>query len=172
MPTERLKRGHHNHRPSGTSPARPNRARKSQPRSPQARTPSRSSIKPAGMAPRFSKSRAISRSCRCRRVRPNSTARKTSGIHATELALEPVFKSFDDIVDHCCFAWNTLIDQLSKIMSNAPAIGRPWDTQCRDYNSAHRQNRSIDCTSTSQVYHRTLTACRLESENSNGWMVR
>ena len=22
-----------------------------------------------------------------------------------------VFKSFDDIVDHCCYAWNTLIDQ-------------------------------------------------------------
>jgi hypothetical protein len=22
-----------------------------------------------------------------------------------------VFKSFDDIVHHCCFAWNTLIDQ-------------------------------------------------------------
>jgi hypothetical protein len=21
-----------------------------------------------------------------------------------------VFKSFDDIVDHCCYAWNTLID--------------------------------------------------------------
>jgi hypothetical protein len=22
-----------------------------------------------------------------------------------------VFKSFDDIVDHCCYAWNTLVDQ-------------------------------------------------------------
>ena len=22
-----------------------------------------------------------------------------------------VFKSYDDIVDHCCYAWNTLIDQ-------------------------------------------------------------
>jgi len=21
-----------------------------------------------------------------------------------------VFKTFDDIVDHCCYAWNTLID--------------------------------------------------------------
>src|SRR5262249_52470531 len=21
-----------------------------------------------------------------------------------------IFKSFDDIVDHCCYAWNTLID--------------------------------------------------------------
>ena len=30
-----------------------------------------------------------------------------------------VFKSFDDIVDHCCYAWNTLIDQPWKIMSVA-----------------------------------------------------
>ena len=34
-----------------------------------------------------------------------------------------VFKSFDDIVDHCCYAWNTLIEQPWKIMS----IG------CRDW---------------------------------------
>ena len=30
-----------------------------------------------------------------------------------------VFKSFDDIVDHCCYAWNTLVDQPWKIMSIA-----------------------------------------------------
>ena len=30
-----------------------------------------------------------------------------------------VFKSYDDIVDHCCYAWNTLIDQPWKIMSVA-----------------------------------------------------
>ena len=30
-----------------------------------------------------------------------------------------IFKSFDDIVDHCCYAWNTLIDQPWKIMSVA-----------------------------------------------------
>ena len=28
-----------------------------------------------------------------------------------------VFKSYDDIVDHCCYAWNTLIDRPWKIMS-------------------------------------------------------
>jgi hypothetical protein len=28
-----------------------------------------------------------------------------------------VFKSFDDIVDHCCDAWNKLVDQPWKIMS-------------------------------------------------------
>ena len=36
-----------------------------------------------------------------------------------------VFKSFDDIVDHCCYAWNTLIDQPWKIMSIAK---RNWTT--------------------------------------------
>jgi hypothetical protein len=25
-----------------------------------------------------------------------------------------IFKSFDDIVDHCCYAWNTLIDQAGR----------------------------------------------------------
>jgi len=28
-----------------------------------------------------------------------------------------VFKSFDDIVDHCCYAWNKLVDQPRRIMS-------------------------------------------------------
>jgi hypothetical protein len=27
--------------------------------------------------------------------------------------------AFDDIVDHCCYAWNTLIDHPSKVMSIA-----------------------------------------------------
>ena len=30
-----------------------------------------------------------------------------------------IFKSFDEIVDHCCYAWNMLIDQPWKIMSIA-----------------------------------------------------
>ena len=30
-----------------------------------------------------------------------------------------IFKGYDDIVDHCCYAWNTLIDQPWKIMSLA-----------------------------------------------------
>lgn len=28
-----------------------------------------------------------------------------------------IFKSYDDIVDHCCDAWNKLVDQPWKIMS-------------------------------------------------------
>ena len=38
-------------------------------------------------------------------------SRKHLAVHARKLALEPVFKSYDDIVDHCCYAWNTLVDQ-------------------------------------------------------------
>ena len=40
-----------------------------------------------------------------------------------------IFKSFDDIVDHCCYAWNMLIDQPWKIMSIArrdwAIVGQP-----------------------------------------------
>ncbi len=28
-----------------------------------------------------------------------------------------VFKSYEDILDHCCYAWNSLIEQPWKIMS-------------------------------------------------------
>ena len=28
-----------------------------------------------------------------------------------------IFTSYDDIVDHCCFAWNNLVDQPWRIMS-------------------------------------------------------
>jgi transposase len=31
-----------------------------------------------------------------------------------------VFKSYDDILNHCCFAWNKLIDMPWKIMSIGP----------------------------------------------------
>jgi transposase len=30
-----------------------------------------------------------------------------------------IFKSFDDIADHCCYAWNTLIGQPWKLISIA-----------------------------------------------------
>ena len=33
-----------------------------------------------------------------------------------------IFKSFDDIVDHCCYAWNTLIDQPWKIMPRCAPV--------------------------------------------------
>jgi hypothetical protein len=37
-----------------------------------------------------------------------------------------IFKSYDDILDHCCFAWNQLTDQPWRIVS----IGlRTWAHQ-------------------------------------------
>ena len=47
--------------------------------SPPVPTPSLSSIRPAGSAPKTSRFQPISRSCRCRRVHLNSTRRKISG---------------------------------------------------------------------------------------------
>jgi hypothetical protein len=44
-----------------------------------------------------------------------------------------IFKSFDDIVDHCCYAWNTLIDQPWKIMSIARRDGQSPVTYCDDW---------------------------------------
>ena len=36
-----------------------------------------------------------------------------------------VFKSYDDIVDHCCYAWNTLVDQpLENHVHRPPRLGR------------------------------------------------
>jgi len=49
------------------------------PRSLPPPTPFSSSTKPDGMARKTSRSQAISRSCRCRRARLSSTAKKTSG---------------------------------------------------------------------------------------------
>jgi len=38
-------------------------------------------------------------------------------VHPRKLALHRVFRSYDDILEHCCFAWNKLVDQPSTIMS-------------------------------------------------------
>jgi hypothetical protein len=35
-----------------------------------------------------------------------------------------IFKSFDDIVDHCCYAWNKLV--AVEIMSIAPRLGNGY----------------------------------------------
>jgi hypothetical protein len=90
------------------------------------RTRSCSSIKPAGMAARFSRSRTIFRSCRCRPRAPELNGQENIWRFMRQNWLSNrVFKSFDDIVDHCCYAWNTLIDLPWKIMSVAR---RDWAT--------------------------------------------
>ena len=51
---------------------------------------------------------------------PSSTARKTSGSSCVRTGCRTASSNlFNDIVDHCCYAWNTLIDQSWKIMSIA-----------------------------------------------------
>ena len=50
-----------------------------------------------------------------------------------------VFKSFDDIVDHCCYAWNTLIDQPWKIMSIAR---REWASSVNHHEVWYKPVRS------------------------------
>ena len=44
-----------------------------------------------------------------------------------------VFKSYDDIVDHCCEAWNKLVDQPWRIMSIGCANGRMGSNQWEWY---------------------------------------
>ena len=44
-----------------------------------------------------------------------------------------IFKSFDEIVDHCCYAWNMLIDQPWKIMSIARRDGQSPVTHCEGW---------------------------------------
>jgi hypothetical protein len=34
-----------------------------------------------------------------------------------------IFKSFDDIVDHCCYAWNTLIDHPGRSCRSRDGLG-------------------------------------------------
>jgi hypothetical protein len=77
-----------------------------------------SSIKPAGMAPRPSRFQATSHSCSSRAPELNGQENIWQFMRQNWLS-NRIFKSFDDIVDHCCYAWNTLIDQPWKIMSIA-----------------------------------------------------
>ena len=41
---------------------------------------------------------------------PSLVDRRTANV-AQEASSNRVFKSYDDIVDHCCYAWNTLVDR-------------------------------------------------------------
>ena len=46
---------------------------------------------------------------------PNSIRSRMSGSHGR--LYNRVFRSYGDILEHCCFAWNRLIDQPWTIMS-------------------------------------------------------
>src|SRR6516164_8668769 len=66
---------------------------KSQLKSPSERTPLSSLIRPDGMAPKPWWFRTTSRSCRCRRAHPNSTARKTSGSSCVRIGCQTGFSN-------------------------------------------------------------------------------
>ena len=102
-------------------PIRSPHSTKSQRKSPPAHTPFSFSIKLDGTAPKTSRPPKTSRSCRCRRVRQSSTLKKTSGSSCGRTGCRTAFSnpSTQKFVDHCCYAWNTLIDQPWKIMSIA-----------------------------------------------------
>jgi hypothetical protein len=76
-----------------------------------------SSIRRDGMSQRSFPSRTTSRSCLFRRNRPSSIRSRTSGNSCANWLSTRIFKSHEDILDHCCFAWNKLIDMPWKIMS-------------------------------------------------------
>ena len=82
---------------------------------------------------------ATYRSYNCRRAHLAQQPRKYLAIHPTKLLSNRVFKSFDDIVDHCCYAWNTLINQPWKIMSIARATGPSSVTHSEDWYFRRRE---------------------------------
>jgi putative transposase len=88
---------------------------------PPAATPFSFSIKPADMAQKdLHVPGSISLLPLSPRHAPSSTARKTSGSSCVRTGCRTASSNlFNDIVDHCCYAWNTLIDQSWKIMSIA-----------------------------------------------------
>ena len=44
-------------------------------------------------------------------------AKQTLSRELRAMGYRKIFKSYDDVVDHCCEAWNNLVDQPWRIMS-------------------------------------------------------
>ena len=93
-----------------------------------------SSIKPAGMAPKFSRCRATSRLCRCRRARPNSMARKTFGSSCgrTGSQIGSSNPSTISSINAATLGTPSSIS-LGKSCPSYAATGQPWVTQCEDW---------------------------------------
>src|SRR3954466_3804251 len=89
---------------------------KSQRKSPPAHTPFSFSIKLDGTAPKTSRLPLLPLPPRAPELNPQEHIWQF--MRANWLS-NRIFKSFDEIVDHCCYAWNTLTDQPWKIMSIA-----------------------------------------------------
>src|SRR6266478_1801817 len=109
-------------------------ALKSQPRSLRARMRSSSSIKPAGMAPRLSRSRAISRSCCCRHALPNSTARKMFGSSCVRIGCQTGSSNPSTISSTTAVTPGTPSSiSPGRSCPSRTAIGQAWVTQCEDW---------------------------------------
>ena len=66
----------------------------------------------------------------CRATTPNAWSPELEFLRDNWLS-NHVFKSYDDLVDHCCAAWNRLIDQPCRIHRFAPMGTRDsdqWDS--------------------------------------------
>ena len=97
-------------------------------------TQSCSSIKPAGMAPKFSRCRATSRLCRCRRARPNSMARKTFGSSCGRTGSQIGSSNPSTISSITAATLGTPSSiSLGKSCPSHAATGQPWVTQCEDW---------------------------------------
>ena len=89
-------------------------------------------VAPGGARPGLARSGWMARigsTCRAAQHYADAAAAKVPRAHPFENVWQfmrdnwlsnRIFKSYDDIVDHCCFAWNKLVDQPWRIMS----IGR------------------------------------------------
>ena len=90
----------------------------------QGDTPCCCSTRPVGTSRTSSRYRTTSPSCRCRRSAPNSTRQENIWQFVRDNWLSNrVFFSYDNILDHCCDAWNKLVDQPWTIMSIGCEIG-------------------------------------------------
>jgi hypothetical protein len=88
------------------------------------RTPFSSSIKPAGTVPSNSEFPPTSLlPLPLRAPELNSQENIWQFVRQNWLS-NRVFKSFDDIVDHCCYAWNTVI--ATRLGEHRSSIVRDW----------------------------------------------
>ena len=97
--------------------------------------PSCSSTRPAGTCRRRSPSPTTSPSCRCRPIPELNPVENVWQFMRDNWLSNRVFASYDDIVDHCCDAWNKLVDQPWTIMSIGLRIGHTGADQRYRYNS-------------------------------------
>jgi hypothetical protein len=103
---------------------------------------------PTGMAPRLSRSRAISRSCCCRHALPNSTARKMFGSSCVRIGCRTGSSNPSTISSTTAVTPGTRSSiSPGRSCPSRAAIGRAWVTQCEDwYYTAAVRESNWSCT--------------------------